>query len=447
MFPNDFLWGAATSAYQIEGGARADGAGASIWDRFAHTPGNTARGETGDTACDHYHRSAEDVALMASLGLQSYRFSISWSRVLPDGAGTVNRRGLDFYSRLVDALLEHGILPNATLYHWDLPAALDDRGGWTNRDSAEWFADYATLMYRTLGDRVPMWATLNEPWVVVDAGYVHGTMAPGHRDLHQAAGAAHNLLRAHAAAVRAYRAESQSGRVGIVINLEPKEPATDSVDDHAATQRADAYMNRFYLDPLILGSYPAELREIFGEAWPDHSPDDMAAIREPFDFLGVNFYKRGVTRHAASAWPVRAVLQPQPQHMMTTLGPDWEVHAPSLTRTLLQVRQRYGAVPLYITENGAAFYDAPHVIDGVVPDPLRVHYIREHLRAAHAAIAQGVDVRGYYVWSLFDNFEWSAGYAPRFGIVHVNYDTLERTPKDSARFYADVIRSNGANVL
>jgi beta-glucosidase len=362
--------------------------------------------------------------------------------VLPDGRGAANPRGLDFYNRLVDELLEHGVRPNATLYHWDLPAALDDRGGWTNPDIAGWFADYASLMYHTLGDRVDMWATLNEPWVVVDGGYVHGVMAPGHNNLHEAALAGHNLLRAHGTAVQAYRAD-QHGRIGIVVNLEPKEPASDSTDDIAATARADAYMNRWYLDPLRLGSYPDEMRDIFGDAWPDHPPEDMSLIREPIDFLGINFYKRGVTRHDPGAWPVNASLQPQPQHAMTTLGPDWEVYPPALTRTLLWVRERYGDIPLFITENGAAFYDPPHTIDGAIHDPLRVHYLRDHIRAAHAAIEQGVDLRGYYVWSLLDNFEWGAGYGPRFGIVHVDYSTLVRTPKESALFYAGVIRAHG----
>ncbi|HEX6135892.1 MAG TPA: GH1 family beta-glucosidase [Longimicrobiales bacterium] len=442
QFPEDFLWGVATSAYQIEGAALEDGAGPSIWDRFAHTAGNTPHGENGDIACDHYHRYRDDAALMARLGIQSYRFSIAWSRVLPAGRGAANPRGLDFYSRVVDALLERGIRPNVTLYHWDLPAALDDIGGWTNPDVANWFADYASLMYRTLGDRVDMWATLNEPWVIVDAGYVHGVMAPGVRDLHRAAHAAHNLLRAHGAAVQAFRAE-RHGQIGIVINLEPKDAATDSAADVAATARADAYMNRFYLDALRLGNYPAELVDIFGAAWPEHAPEDMALIGQPIDFLGINFYKRGVTRHDPDAWPVHASIVPQPQHAMTTLGPDWEVYPPALTRTLLWVRERYGDIPLYVTENGAAFYDPPQPIDGAVSDPLRVHYIREHITAAHAAIEQGVDLRGYYVWSLLDNFEWAAGYAPRFGIVHVDYSTLARTPKASALFYAEVIRANG----
>ena len=441
-FPDGFLWGAATSAHQIEGAPFADGAGASHWYRFAHTPGNTAFGDTGDVACDHYHRWPEDIALMRGLGLGSYRFSIAWARVLPQGTGAPNPKGLDFYSRLVDALLEAGIAPNATLYHWDLPAALDDRGGWLNRDSADWFAEYAALVYRTLGDRVGLWATLNEPWVVVDAGYLHGVHAPGHRNFYEAPIAAHNLLRAHGAGVQAFRASGATGRIGIVVNLEPKDPASDGAADAAAVGRADAYMNRQYLDPLFHGRYPDELRDIFGDAWPDHDPADLELIRQPIDFLGINFYKRGVTRDDPAALPVRASLVPQPQHPHTDVGWDWEVHPPALTRILLWVKQRYGDVPLYITENGAAFYDPPVARDGAIHDPLRIDYLRDHLRAAHDAMQQGVDLRGYYVWSLLDNFEWSAGYAKRFGIIHVNYVTLERTLKDSARFYADVVRRN-----
>jgi beta-glucosidase len=445
-FPEQFLWGAATSAYQIEGSPLADGAGPSIWHRFSHTPGKVARDETGDIACDHYRRYREDVALMAELGLQSYRFSISWSRVLPEGRGAVNRAGMDFYSRLVDELLAHDIRPNATLYHWDLPAALDDRGGWVNPDIAGWFADYAELMFRSLGDRVPMWATLNEPWVVVDAGYLHGVHAPGHRSAFEAVRAAHNLLRAHGTAVQAYRAHC-SNSIGIVVNLEPKVPASERPADIEATRRADAYMNRFYLDAVLHGSYPDELADIFGDAWPAFPGEDMDLVRQPVDFVGINFYKRGVTRHDPSAWPVFASPAPQPQNAFTVLGPDWEVYPPALTDVLVWFRDRYGAVPVYITENGAAFYDPPKPLNGIIDDPLREDYLREHLRAVHHALQQGVPVRGYYAWSLLDNFEWSAGYHPRFGIVHVDFDSLERTPKRSARFYARVIESHGAAAL
>ena len=439
-FPDSFLWGAATSAYQIEGSPLADGAGPSIWQRFTHSPGLTANGETGDTACDHYRRWESDIAVMRELGLNAYRFSISWSRVLPNGTGTVNERGLDFYRRLVDGLLAVGIAPNVTLYHWDLPAALDDRGGWLNRDIADWFADYARVMFRALGDRVPMWATLNEPWVVTDGGYLHGVLAPGHRNLYEAPIAAHNLMRAHGTAVQVYRAEAKRA-IGLVVNLEPKYAASQRDEDVVATRLADAYMNRQYLDAACLGSYPDEMREIFGDAWPEWPAADMAVIKQPLDFIGVNYYTRNVTEHWPPSLPLRSRGAEQPHATYTETG--WEVHAPSLTRILVWVKERYGNPPLYITENGAAFYDPPKSIDGRIDDPLRVHYYREHLKATAEAMRQGVDVRGYYAWSLLDNFEWSLGFSKRFGIVHVDYKTQQRTVKASGRFYSDVIGSNG----
>ncbi|HEX7049219.1 MAG TPA: GH1 family beta-glucosidase [Longimicrobiales bacterium] len=438
-FPDDFLWGAATSAYQIEGSPLADGAGPSIWHRFTHTPGLVHGGDTGDIACDHYRRYEDDVRLMRELGLNAYRFSISWSRILPEGKGRVNPKGLDFYERLVDALLEHEIQPLVTLYHWDLPAALDDVGGWLNRDIAGWFTEYARIVFRALDDRVTLWTTLNEPWVVTDGGYLHGALAPGHRSLFEAPIASHNLLRAHAAAVQAYRADGRH-RIGLVVNLEPKYPASPSPEDCAATARADAYMNRQYLDPVFLGAYPDELREIFGPAWPEFPDADLRQIRQPIDFLGINYYTRAVTRHDPAALPVRAATVRQPRHAYTETG--WEVYPQGLTDTLLQVKERYGDVPLYITENGAAFYDPPST-NGHLDDPLRVDYYREHLRAAARAMQQGVDLRGYFAWSLLDNFEWSLGYSKRFGIVHVDYETQRRTPKASARFYREVIRSAG----
>jgi len=439
-FPAGFLWGAATSAYQIEGSPLADGAGPSIWQRFAHSPGRTHEGETGDVACDHYRRYREDVALMAELGLNAYRFSVSWSRVLPEGRGRVNPAGLDFYDRLVDELLRHGIQPNCTLFHWDLPAALDDRGGWLNPDVADWFAEYARVVFAKLDDRVGMWATLNEPWVVTDGGYLHGALAPGHRSLYEAPIATHNLMRSHGAAVQAYRAEGKN-RIGLVVNLEPKYAASDSAEDAAAVKRADAYMNRQYLDPVFFGSYPEELAEVFGDAWPEFSAEDMALIRQPIDFLGINYYTRGVTRNDPSALPLKTAYVKQPAHAYTETG--WEVYPPALSGVLRWVTERYGPMPLYVTENGAAFYDPPKTIDGRIDDPMRVAYYREHLRACHEAIGQGVDLRGYFAWSLLDNYEWSLGYSKRFGIVHVDYETQQRTPKASARFYSSVIRSNG----
>lgn len=441
QFPKGFLWGSATAAYQIEGSPLADGAGPSIWHRFVHTPGLVRDGDTGDVACDHYRRWADDVALMRRLGLQAYRFSISWSRILPAGTGAVNDAGLDFYERLVDALLENGIEPLVTLYHWDLPAALDDRGGWLNPEISKWFADYADVMYRRLDDRVKKWVTLNEPWVVSDGGYLHGALAPGHRNRFEAPIASHNLLRAHGAAVETYRATGRH-EIGLVVNIEPKYRASEDPADVAATARAEAYMNRQYLDPVCLGRYPEEMAEIFGEAWPQWPAQDLALIRQPIDFLGVNYYTRSVTRHDASAWPLKACAVRQKQATYTETG--WEVFPPGLTETLLWIKRRYGDIPLYITENGAAFFDPPTAKKGRVEDPLRVDYLREHIRAVHEAIRQGVDVRGYMVWSLLDNLEWSLGYSKRFGIVHVDFASLERTPKDSAHFYAKVIATNGA---
>lgn len=439
-FPKDFLWGAATSAYQVEGSPLADGAGASIWHRFCHTPGLVRDGDTGDQACDHYRLYASDVVLMRELGLNAYRFSIAWARVLPQGKGSPNSAGLGFYDRLVDTLLEHGIEPCVTLYHWDLPAALDDQGGWLNADIQNWFADYAALVFRKLDGRVKLWATLNEPWVVTDGGYLHGALAPGHRNRFEAPLASHHLLCAHAAAIQAYRAEGRH-RIGLVVNLEPKHPASNEPADLAATARADAYMNRQYLDPVLLGRYPDEMAEIFGEAWPRWPAEDLAFIRQPIDFLGVNYYTRNVVRYDAGAWPLRAAAVRQKQATYTETG--WEVYPQGLTDTLLWVKERYGNLPIYITENGSAFFDPPTVDGDGLDDPLRVDYLRKHLTAAHSARAQGVDLRGYFAWSLLDNFEWALGYAKRFGIVHVDFETQRRTPKASGRFYSRVIATGG----
>jgi beta-glucosidase len=440
-FPDDFLWGASTSAHQVEGSPLADGAGRNIWYRFERTPGMVRDGDRGDVACDHYRRYEEDVRLMREIGLTSYRFSIAWSRVLPQGKGAVNEKGLDFYRRLVDCLLAHGIQPMVTLFHWDLPAALDDLGGWLNRDIAGWFADYGETVFRALDDRVELWATLNEPWVVTDGGYLHGVLAPGHRNFFETPIASHNLLRAHASAVQAYRSLGKH-QIGLVVNIEPKDPASDSPEDLAATVRADAYMNRQYLEPVFLGRYPDEMREVFGEAWPDFSAADLEHIRQPIDFVGVNYYTRKVTYNDPTALPVRANGVWQRQHTYTETG--WEVYPQGLADALLGIRQRYGDIPFYVTENGAAFYDPPAAGPDGVQDLLRVGYLRDHLRVVHRLIAGGLDLRGYYVWSLLDNFEWSLGYTKRFGIVHVDYTTQKRTPKASARFYSEVIRTRGA---
>nr|QED88370.1 beta-glucosidase [uncultured bacterium] len=440
-FPDQFLWGAATSAYQIEGSPLADGAGPSIWHRFVHSPGLTAKGETGDIACDHYNRYRDDIALMRSLGLQAYRFSVNWGRIFPDGTGRLNSAGLDFYERLVDALLEAGIEPLATLYHWDLPAALDDRGGWLNPEIAHWFADYAGAMFERLDGRVKRWATLNEPWSITDGGYLHGAWAPGHRNVFEAPIASRNLMLAHGAAVQRYR---QAGKheIGLVVNIEPKYPASESDSDRNAAARSDAYMNRQYLDPAFGLGCPTEMAEIFGPAWRDWTAEELALAAQPIDWLGINYYTRGVMKHDDAKPPVRADYVRQPGATYTETG--WEVFEQGLTETLLWVKERYGDIPLYVTENGSAFDDPPTAQGGRLEDPARVDYLERHLRAVHAAIAGGADVRGYMAWSLLDNLEWSLGFSKRFGIVHIDFETQQRTPKDSARLYSTVIASNGA---
>ncbi|MGE0388037.1 MAG: GH1 family beta-glucosidase [Gammaproteobacteria bacterium] len=441
-FPEGFLWGAATSAYQIEGSPLADGAGPSNWHVFAHTPGRIADGRTGDVACDHYRRWPEDLDLMQGLGLNAYRFSLSWSRILPDGDGTVNQAGLDFYRRLVDGLCERGIAPMATLFHWDLPDALERRGGWLNRDSAGWFARYAEVAFRALDDRVGLWVTLNEPWVVTDGGYVGGTLAPGRTDLEQAGFAAHHLLRAHAAAVQVYRACGRH-RIGLVVNLEPKYPDSDADADRHAAARAHAYMNRQFLDPALLGRYPRTLEEIYGARWARACAAEADTLRTAPDFLGVNYYTRAVVRAAPGAAPDGAARVPQAGAPHTQM--NWEVYPRGLYDALAWTARRYGPLPLYVTENGAAFED-PAPDAGVIDDPPRIDYLRAHLAAARTALADGVDLRGYFLWSLLDNFEWSYGYTKRFGIFAVEDGSGRRIPKASARWYAALVRARGAGL-
>jgi beta-glucosidase len=438
-WPPGFLWGAATSAYQIEGSPLADGAGASIWHRFSHTPGRTLNGDTGDLACDHYRRSDEDIALMAALGLDAYRFSVAWARILPEGTGRLNQRGLDFYRGLVDRLLEQGIEPMLTLYHWDLPEALDARGGWSSEASPGWFADYARILFRALGDRVRFWITLNEPWVVTVGGYLYGDLAPGHRSLSEAPIVAHNLLRAHAAAFAAGRAEGIRN-IGLAVNLEPQYPASRAPEDLAATTRRDAFINRWFLDPVFLGTYPSELADIFGAAWPTRTQSALDDLRATPDFIGVNYYSRSVVREDPMDWPVKAGRVRREGRPHTAM--DWEVYPRGLTDILAWLQARYGNPPLYITENGAAFEDPP-AVDGRIHDRARVAYLRAHLLAATRALRRGVDLRGYFAWSLLDNFEWSYGYSKRFGLVKVDFASQQRLLKDSARAYRDLIRRCG----
>ena len=440
-FPDGFLWGAATAAYQVEGAAREDGRGPSIWDTFSHTPGRTFHGDTGDVACDHYHRLDEDLDLMAWLGLGAYRFSIAWPRVMPAGAGQVNQAGLDFYRRLVDGLLARGIRPVATLYHWDLPQALQDRGGWASRDTAGRFADYAAAVAGALGDRVALWITLNEPWCSSFIGHLEGRHAPGLRDEATAVTAAHHLLLAHGKAVAALRAAGVAGQVGITLNLADVHPASDREADRAAAALVDGNENRWFLDPLLRGTYPEDMLAYHG-AVTDFSfvrDGDLAGIAAPLDFLGVNYYQQHRVRAGAGGL-VRGAEKLPPPPPRTAMG--WGINPDGLTATLLRLREEYAAPPLYVTENGAAFHDYVDP-EGGVDDEERVAYLEAHFRAAHDAIAQGADLRGYFVWSLLDNFEWSFGYSRRFGLVYVDYRTQARVPKQSAHWYREVIARNG----
>lgn len=442
-FPKGFLWGVATSAYQIEGSPLADGAGPNIWHRFSRLPGRTVGGATGDVACDHYNRYAEDLALMDELGVSAYRFSIAWGRLLPEGRGRVNAKGLAFYDRLVDKLLELEIVPFATLYHWDLPLALEDKGGWLNEDVARWFADFASLAVRTLGDRVPFWVTINEPAVIMEKGYVLGTYAPGHRNPAEAPVVARNLLRAHGMGVQAARAAS-NGQVGVAVNLQPKHPASDSRADLAAARRADAFRNLQFLDAILLGHSPPELPAMFGETWCPLSTADMNLIHQPIDFVGVNYYTRVVVADDEETLPTRAEPVTVEGCRRTLMG--WEVYPDGLREVVTGITNRYGKVPIYVTENGAAFSD-PAAADGSgVADPDRVSFLREHLKRALQARAEGADLRGYFIWSLMDNFEWNSGYSRPFGLVQVDLATQRRTMKDSGRFFAEVIRTAGANL-
>ncbi len=438
-FPVGFLWGSATASYQIEGAVHEDGRGESIWDRFSHTPGKTLNGDTGDVACDHYHRYREDVALMRELGLKTYRFSIAWPRLFPTGSGPLNQKGVGFYSRLVDELLAADILPVPTLYHWDLPQALEDAGGWPNRDTAHRFAEYAGAAFETLGDRIQNWLTLNEPWCAAYLGYYNGHHAPGRTDLDACLQAGHTLLLAHGLAVERFRAVLPGGKIGITVNLSPTYPATDTEEDRAAARRWDAVMNRWFLDPIYRGEYPEEMRSAFGERLPRFTEAERGTVRQPIDFVGVNYYARSVIRHNPNDRFVQTGAITPPGAQVTAMG--WEIYPDGLRELLVLVRDRYGSPLLYVTENGAAFEDVPGP-DGVVKDSDRREYLRAHFRAAHEAITEGVRLGGYYVWSLLDNFEWAFGYTKRFGVTFVDYPTQKRTPKASARWYAQVIRQN-----
>ncbi|HCR71684.1 MAG TPA: beta-glucosidase [Anaerolineae bacterium] len=438
-FPKDFIWGAATASYQIEGAYNEDGRGESIWDRFSHTPGKTLDGDTGDVACNHYHLWRDDIKLMKGLGLKAYRFSIAWPRILPSGTGSINEAGIDFYSKLVDELLEVGIKPYATLYHWDLPQALQDKGGWPARMVVDAFVEYTDIITRALGDRIKDWITLNEPWVSAFVGYQDGRHAPGHTSRDEAILASHHLLLSHGRSVPVIRSNVKDANVGITLNLTPKVPASPSIADKKAAFWEDGYVNRWFLDPISSRGYPEDMVKSYNKDMSFVQQGDMEEIEVPIDFLGVNYYTRNIAR---------SQVVPESENLPQTVfregqitEMDWEVYPQSLYDLLGRLHFEYNFPSIYITENGAAFPDEVNG-NGEVHDPSRVAYLQGHLESVNKAIQVGVPVHGYFVWSLLDNFEWGFGYSKRFGIVHVDYKTQKRTLKSSAKWYQNKIQEN-----
>lgn len=442
-FPKDFLWGAATAAYQIEGAAREDGRGPSIWDQFSHTPGKTVNGDHGDVACDHYHRMGEDLDWMAKLGLNAYRFSVSWSRVLPEGRGKVNEKGLDFYSRLIEGLLQRGITPILTLYHWDLPLALQEKGGWASRDTTDWYAEYADLLFRRLGDRVPYWITHNEPWVAAFMGHLTGEHAPGIQDLPTALTVAHHLLLSHSKAVEAFRANHlPDAKIGITNVFTKAYPASGKDEDRQIALLFERLQNGWFLDPLISGSYPLELIPILA-SYSDFAfiqEGDMQKMNRPIDFIGVNYYFRNIVRHHPEQKPLGFEILP-PQGELTAMG--WEVYPNGILEVLQSLHSLYPDLPILITENGAAYEDQL-TPGGKVVDKARIRFLQSHLEKVREAIAQGIPVVGYCLWSLMDNFEWAYGYGKRFGLLYIDYPTLKRIPKESFFWYQSLIQQERA---
>ena len=433
-FPHDFTWGAAASSYQIEGAWNEDGKGESIWDRFCHVEGNIKDGQGGDIACDHYHHYKEDVALMKELGLKAYRFSISWPRVLPKGRGEVNKLGLDFYGRLIDELLGAGIEPWVCLYHWDLPQALQDEGGWANRDIVNHFANYVELMAREFGDRVKRWVVLNEPACVAILGHLWGIHAPGIKDSDTFLKVSHHVQLAQGKAIQVLRDVSSDFQIGTVLNLSPVHPISSDDKNQEAADRVDELWNRWYLDPLIRGEYPPLAKKMLNPP-----KEDMDVIHQPLDFLGVNYYFRFLVAHDPTK-PLTAAIRVPKSSFVTEMG--WEIYPDGMYEILSRLKREYNDPVLYITENGAAFDDKVKR-NGEVQDDDRIAFLRDHTAAAYRAIRDGVKLRGYLVWSIMDNFEWAKGYTKRFGLVHVNYQTLKRTPKKSAYWYKQVIANNG----
>lgn len=439
QFPDGFVWGAATASYQIEGAVNEDGRSESIWDRFCHTEGKVLNGDSGDVACDHYHRWPEDIRLMQDIGIDAYRFSIAWPRILPDGRGRINEPGIAFYDRLVDGLLAAGITPWVTLYHWDLPQILEDQGGWPNRSTAEAYAEYVDVITSRLGDRVKHWITLNEPWCSGFLGYLSGNHAPGRTNMADAMQAYHTLNLAHGLAVPIIRRNSPGAQVGITLNLAQTYPNSDSAADQAAARRFDDFMNGMFLGPLYGRGYPQATIDSLGAAAPNVEAGDLEIIAAPTDFLGINYYTPNFIKDAPEQ-PGIQIEAVRREGEYTEM--DWLVYPQGLRDLLVDVSRTYPTGPLYVTENGAAYVDAPPQ-DGSVDDRQRVDYYARHLAACRDAIDAGAPLKGYFAWSLMDNFEWAYGYTKRFGITYVDYETQERTLKESARWYGQVIDYNG----
>lgn len=441
-FPADFLWGTATSSYQIEGAWNEDGKGESIWDRFAHTPGKIKNGATGDIACDHYHRYEDDAALMRNLGHNAYRFSISWPRILPEGTGKVNQKGLDFYSQLVDRLLDAGITPMATLYHWDLPQKLEELGGWANRDIAGWFADYTSVVAKHLGDRVGLWATLNEPQIFIVLGYYLGEHAPGVIDPTRFFPASHHVNLAHGDAVAAIRAAAPKAKVGPVLQMPPHYPMTDSEADRKAAWTMDGFMNRWYAEPVLLGKYPEDILSKLEPVGIPIRDGDLKRIHQPIDFVGLNLYSRFFAFHDPSVPLLNSMVDENhrvPGSKYSDFG--WEVYPPAIYETLMRFKREWGNPPVYVTENGMACHDV--LENGRINDLDRIDYLKGYLAQVRRAIDEGVDVRGYFVWSFMDNFEWAEGFSKRFGLVYTDFANMERIPKQSALWFAKAIARGG----